>query len=444
MGGCDYLLGLRRSPLQIVDTEKSSRLGRRHFLRAVAIHGASIPVVHIALSSGIGSGEIGGGAPGPAKLPVSQPRYGKIVDDFSSPYLELVRLLREAAEVEHALMLQYLYAAFSPKPAYLAIAACHKPGTIDLTGIAIQKMQHLAAVNRLLIALGVGPTLLQEEFPYNLDAYPFECALEPLSRKSLAKYLYAEAPAALFASNAIPKDRRLARKVMQLLGHSTRTSHIGALYDTTVASLKDCAASRLVGALDVGAWLGRLHAIKVEGEDGHFNFFRSVFEGHHEGFRGRTEAALAAPLNAAAIVGHQRGIDTSALAALSRLGDLHYWAVLLLLDLHFREDSERERYLELARMQMLGPVRSLGRHLPKLGGGIPFHPLSLGYAPRADTARNCFVAGEMLREARLLAEKIGKALPSCYPTAQNAELLRELEDMTRSSPRNADVLRARV
>jgi len=443
MGGRDYLLGLRRSPLRVVDTEESSRLGRRHFLRAVAIHGASIPVVHFALSSSIGTGEIAG-APGPARLPVSQPRYSKNIDDFSSPYLELVRLLREAAEVEHALMLQYLYAAFSSKPAYLAIVACRTPGTTDLTGIAIQKMQHLAAVNQLLVALGVGPTLLLEEFPYNLDAYPFECALEPLSRKSLAKYLYAEAPAALFGPNASAKDRRLVRKVMQLVGRSAGTNHIGALYDTTVASLKDCAGSRVVRELDVGAWVSRLHAIKVEGEDGHFNFFRRVFEGHHEGFRGRTESALAAPLNAITIVGHAGGVDTSALPALSRLGDLNYWSVLLLLDLHFRDDGEKRRYLDLARMQVLGPVRSLARHLSKLGGGMPFHPLSMGYAPRADTASSCFVAAEMLREAHLLAEKVGKALPSCYPTAQNAELLRELEDMTRSSPRNADVLRARL
>jgi hypothetical protein len=431
MGGRDYLPWVRRSPLRVVDTERPRHPGRRHFLRAVAMHGASMPVVHFALSSSIGSGEIAG-APGPARLAVSQPRYSKTIDDFSSPYLELVRLLRDAAEVEHALMLQYLYAAFSSKPAYLGIT--------DLTGIAIQKMQHLAAVNQLLVALGVGPTLLQEELPYNLDCYPFECALEPLNRKSLAKYLYAEAPAALFALNASAKDRRLARKVMQLLGRSTRTNHIGALYDTTVASLKDCAGSRVVGELDVGAWVSRLHAIKVEGEDGHFNFFRSVFEGHHEGFRGRTEA----PLNATSIVGHQGGIDTSALPALSRLGDLHYWSGLLLLDLHFRDNGEKQRYLDLARMQVLGPVRSLARHLSKLGGGMPFHPLSMGYAPRADTARSCFVAAEMLREAHLLAEKIGKALPACYPAAENAELLRELEDMTRSSPRNTDALRARV
>ena len=42
-------------------------------------------------------------------------RTGIIIRDFSDPYLELLRLLREAAEIEHGLMLQYLYCAFSVK-----------------------------------------------------------------------------------------------------------------------------------------------------------------------------------------------------------------------------------------------------------------------------------------------------------------------------------------
>jgi hypothetical protein len=443
MSSRDYFSMLRRSAPRVVDTDGPSRPGRRHFLREVAMHGASVPVVHFGLSalSSSFAGAIGGGASGSAKLPASEPRSGKITPDLSNPYLELVRRLREAAELEQALMLQYLYAAFSLKPAYLAVVASRAPGAVDLTGVAIQKMQHLVTVNRLLVALGVEPTLLQEEFPYNLDAYPFECALEPLSRKSLAKYLYAEAPAALFAPDAPAEDRRLAHKVRQVLGRKTHTDHIGGLYDAIIANLNYCAASNLVEGVDASAWLDRLHAVKGEGEDGHFNFFRSVFDAHHEGVRGQTEAAQAAAHDATSLVGHRSEIDASALPALSRLGDLHYWSALFLLDLQFRDDGEKERYLELARMQMLGPVRSLAGHLPKLGGGMPFHPLSLGYTPRADTASYCLLAAEMLREARGMAEKIGKALPADYPIEMMAEALREVEGMTRSSPRHAEARR---
>jgi Ferritin-like len=44
-----------------------------------------------------------------------------IVRDFQDPYLELVRLVREASEIEHALLVQYLYASFSVKPRYQAV-----------------------------------------------------------------------------------------------------------------------------------------------------------------------------------------------------------------------------------------------------------------------------------------------------------------------------------
>jgi len=45
----------------------------------------------------------------------------RIVRDFQDPYLELVRLVREATEIEHALLVQYLYASFSVKSRYQAV-----------------------------------------------------------------------------------------------------------------------------------------------------------------------------------------------------------------------------------------------------------------------------------------------------------------------------------
>ena len=42
-----------------------------------------------------------------------------VLRDFNDPYLELLRLLTVAAEIEHGLMVQYLYAGFSVKPVYI-------------------------------------------------------------------------------------------------------------------------------------------------------------------------------------------------------------------------------------------------------------------------------------------------------------------------------------
>src|SRR5689334_14789527 len=70
-------------------------------------------------------------------------RFSPVQLDFSDPYLELVRLLKEGAEVEHDLMLQYLYAAFSLKPEYKDLVGAPLPNATSLMGIIIQEMQHL-------------------------------------------------------------------------------------------------------------------------------------------------------------------------------------------------------------------------------------------------------------------------------------------------------------
>src|SRR5258708_23319458 len=89
----------------------------------------------------------------------------------------------------------------------------------------------------------------------------------------------------------------------------------------------------------------------------------------------------------------------------------------------------------------MGTISSLARNLQKLGGGMPCHPLPLGYKPGADTASNGFLVAEMLREAHVMAARIGKALPADYPIEMKADVLRELEGMTRSSPRRGALAR---
>ncbi len=64
------------------------------------------------------------------------------------PEEELVQLLLEAAEIEHGLMLQYLYAAYSLKELIIQ-------GT--LRTIAIEEMGHFITVQNLLAACGAKP-----------------------------------------------------------------------------------------------------------------------------------------------------------------------------------------------------------------------------------------------------------------------------------------------
>jgi hypothetical protein len=85
------------------------------------------------------------------KAETDQLGYTPIFDDST---LELVRLLRDGAEIEHSLLVQYLYAAFSvklPEYAHLAGWPNHRYGgrPLHLIGVAIEEMTHLDVVNEL-------------------------------------------------------------------------------------------------------------------------------------------------------------------------------------------------------------------------------------------------------------------------------------------------------
>jgi hypothetical protein len=151
-----------------------------------------------------------------------------IVRDFAHPLLELIRLLREASEIEHALMVQYLYSMFSVSTAY-------------------------------------------------------------------------------------PKLR----------GFALASPHLSE-------------------------WPDELTAILEEGEHGHFEFFKSVFLGTHQGFHGMHDPWSLAPTdpahpsvplgaNPSAVPGHPRELpDDHGQRPLAWSADLHYWLVLMLLDVSYR------------------------------------------------------------------------------------------------------------
>ena len=105
---------------------------------------------------------------------------------------ELVHILRAAAEVEHALMVQYLYAYFS--------SGTDDDGTRvpQFLMIAKQEMGHLFTMQNMLRAIGedVHLVLPMPSMPEAQYAYPFPLVLQPPSIQSLAQYVTAESPLA--------------------------------------------------------------------------------------------------------------------------------------------------------------------------------------------------------------------------------------------------------
>ena len=100
-------------------------------------------------------------------------------------------LLRVAAQVEHALMVQYLYAGYSFSPA----------AQREIADVAIEEMSHLMTVQNLLRCIGEKPYLHRQDDGADVSEderlFPFDFRLEPLSHLSLAKYVAAESPAAV-------------------------------------------------------------------------------------------------------------------------------------------------------------------------------------------------------------------------------------------------------
>lgn len=108
-----------------------------------------------------------------------------------------VFLLNIAAEVEHALMVQYLFAAYSLKtPSQFSGARAElvREWRSLIAMVAREEMGHLVTVQNLLLSLGAPLSLSRDEFPLDTGFYPFAFRLEPLSKNSAAKYAFAEMP----------------------------------------------------------------------------------------------------------------------------------------------------------------------------------------------------------------------------------------------------------
>src|SRR4051794_34666518 len=104
----------------------------------------------------------------------------------------LIYMLCEAAELEHGIMCQYLYAAFSLKQSETeglsadqakAVQRWRKP----FSHVATQEMLHMSLVQTLLSAIGAAPPLSRPTFPQPASHCPaaVHLALLPFGEEAL-------------------------------------------------------------------------------------------------------------------------------------------------------------------------------------------------------------------------------------------------------------------
>jgi hypothetical protein len=144
-------------------------------------------------------------------------------------------LLHVAAEIEHSLMVQYLFAAYSmggPQvPAHLRDRVRRWQEVV--LGVAKEEMGHLITVQNLLTALGGPVNLDREDYPWGSDFYPFAFSLRPLSARSLATYVVAESPDTWSGPEADEIKRLAAETAGQYV------NRVGSLYRRIDAVLAD-------------------------------------------------------------------------------------------------------------------------------------------------------------------------------------------------------------
>lgn len=114
---------------------------------------------------------------------------------------DLLFALTLAAELEHSLSCQYLFAAYSLKKSpeegltWPQAALVQEWATV-LTEIARQEMEHLGLVNNLLTAIGGAPHFQRPNFPQPSGAYgiPLRASLSPLDPVVLERFIEYERP----------------------------------------------------------------------------------------------------------------------------------------------------------------------------------------------------------------------------------------------------------
>jgi Ferritin-like len=160
----------------------------------------------------------------------------------------LVMLLQLGAEIEHALMVEYLYAAYSLGGEQVPADAREdvRDWRDSILTVAREEMGHLLTVQNLLCLLGGPPSFEREDYPWDSPFYPFPFRLEKLTLDSLSFYVFAEMDPGLPA--VIPgegeegrhfEQHDRARIVKAVTDRVPEAHHVGEIYNVILDVIQD-------------------------------------------------------------------------------------------------------------------------------------------------------------------------------------------------------------
>lgn len=151
-------------------------------------------------------------------------------------------LIHIDAELEHGLMVQYLYAAYSMGGDQIEEKDREKVRRWQeiILGIAKEEMGHFVSVQNVLRVLGAPLNFGRQDFPWDSTLYPFEFSLEPFTLDSLAKYVYAESPVGWLNSPSRTKEMaEIKKEIKKVIDQEDHGDPVGALFDQILKIIKD-------------------------------------------------------------------------------------------------------------------------------------------------------------------------------------------------------------
>jgi rubrerythrin len=353
----------------------------------------------------------------------------------------LADLLTEAAEIEHNIMCQYLFAAFSMKRTVdegvtYEQAELLRRWQATVLSIARQEMEHLGLVCNLLTAIGEAPNFHRQSFPARPRSYPAPILsrLEPFSLDAIHRWIRIEMPyppdhaiahleqhavdatdADVFRSigQLYEEIERLFRKLdpqLQLFigppGAQITTSTIlpvdvrgvqlppnGSFYDVSLTQVTDLASARHV-----------IEQIIEEGEGGgavnvansHFGRFVEMYRElraalQHDPSFEPARAVVTNPKTHTSFdqSAHVTVLTNPAACNMSALFDRCYALTLLLLIRFFgQSDETSEELTGLQRVVFFPMMTTVIRPLGEMLTQLPAHPASAEMAgPSFDPGR---------------------------------------------------------
>ncbi|WP_369639243.1 ferritin-like domain-containing protein, partial [Nocardia sp. JMUB6875] len=335
----------------------------------------------------------------------------------------LIYMLCQAAELEHGIMCQYLFAAFSLKTSADEGLSADELEKVTrwrklVSHVATQEMLHLSLVHNLLSAIGAAPHMARPNLPLPAAHYPagVQLALLPFGEQALRHFMFLERPEGMDLADAegIASVGRAAAHMEQgeivprlqdfaTVGHLYRSiengiAHLAAKYGErwlfvgprrAQATEKYFRWPELVAVTDVASAKLAIDPILEQGEgargdwrDAHFGQFVKILDEYEQALAANPDFDPVRPVVAANVRAPERDIpvplisdpDTARVADLFNVG---YEVLLQIFERFFAHTEETDAQLhtlaDATVSLMFGVIRPLGELLTTLPAG-PDHP----------------------------------------------------------------------